>query len=87
MNLPALISFMMNPSDGIKQIPELAPPDRRHVSLQEAIRRQAQEEIGPDPIPNEHDLMIKRKYGLLDLPVARDNGHMLHQYTDGRKSA
>jgi hypothetical protein len=38
----------------------------RCISMQDAIHQQAQEEIGPEPILNTHDLMVKRKYGVLD---------------------
>jgi hypothetical protein len=34
--------------------------------MQDAIHQQALEEIGPEPILNQHDLMVQRKYGVLD---------------------
>jgi len=39
---------------------------RRCIDMQDAIHRQIQEEIGPVPILNQHDLMVQRKYGVLD---------------------
>lgn len=38
----------------------------RNLSVQDAVRRQSQEELGPEPGKPEEDMIVRSKYGVAD---------------------